>query len=283
MRQPDLHTHSVYSDGTLTPAELVQAAHQAGVTLLALTDHDSINGVEQAQQAAASLGPIRVIGGVELSTQWHPVSGKGGISIHIVGLNWQDVTPLQNLLTEQQQVRARRAAQICERLKRMTGQDFYPTVLAKAQGDAGAISRTHLGQALLEAGVVQRVQQAFDRYLGAGKPAHVPLTWASLETVLGVLKQAGATAVLAHPTRYGLTATRCRKLIQQFAALGGDAIELPAAQEPPGSRAMIDQEIQRAGLKVSIGSDFHGPHLPWCQLGRVPTLQPGQVGVWENW
>ena len=280
MQRADLHTHSYYSDGSLSPAALVARAHDAQVTLLALSDHDTIDGVAEARQACAGT-PVTLVPAVELSSQWQPVAGRYLASVHVVMLNWQHSEPVQDFLVQQQRRRAIRAEQICARIKTLTKQNIYDDALMLARQRPEAITRSHLGQVMVTRGLVTRQQQAFDLFLGEGKPAHVPLTWASLPEIMTLAVEAQAVTVLAHPTRYGLSATRCRRLIAHFAVIGGTGVELPARNEPPATRAMIDREISSGKLAVSTASDFHGDHMPWARLGQVPELSAGQKPIWD--
>jgi hypothetical protein len=281
MHRIDLHTHSHCSDGSLSPQALVEAAHAAGVTLLALTDHDSVAGNAAAAQRAAELG-MGFWPGVELSVHWPRPAGPGAaapggraVVIHVVGLQVQAHPVLEALLCRQQQARGRRGQQICARLQQRLGADPWPEVLAAAQQQPEAVSRTHIAQWLHRQGHVRSVQQAFDRWLGTGKPAHVQPDWCTLAEGIAAIRQAGGRAVLAHPTRYGLSATHTRLLVAAFAGAGGDALELPDLQVPVASRDMVARLCVQHGLQASVGSDFHGPHLHWRRLGQVPPLPAG--------
>lgn len=276
----DLHTHSNISDGRLSPEMLVDAAVAKGIQMLALTDHDSMDGVARAM-AAATAQPIRIIPGVEISSQWSRPSTKKTYSVHIVALNMQSPEPLLQLLEQQKRVRAERAEQICQRLTTCIQKDIYADVLAKVEHMPERITRSHIAQTLLEQGVVRRLQQAFDLYLKQGKKAYVPFVGPSLADTIAVIHQSQGQAVLAHPTRYDLSATNTRFMIELFAELGGDAVELPQRAEPAGTRQMIDRILAQHQLKVSIGSDFHGEHMPWLALGNVPAVKPDQVGIWQ--
>lgn len=276
----DLHTHSRFSDGALSPTELVAAAQVAGVTWLALTDHDSLDGLPEAQQAAAAIG-LRLIAGIELSTQWVKPRASKPMSLHVVGLDLQDLAPMHAVLVQQQQVRAERAQAICQRLAKYVKVDPWPEVLALADGRPEGVTRAHVAEWLVQRGVINKHQQAFDRYLGEGKPAHVPLQWMPLADAIAVIRACGGQAVLAHPTRYGLSATNIRHLVAEFAQLGGQALELPPRHEPIGTRGMIDRLVDQHALRVSCASDFHGPNMPWLKLGQTPVMSAGQRGVWE--
>lgn len=281
MHGVDLHTHSNISDGTLSPAELVAAAIQQGIHTLALTDHDSMDGVALARQAAQGQA-LEIISGVEISSQWSRPATQKSYSVHVVALNMQNSAPLQALLEQQKQIRAERAKQICDLLTPLIGQDIYNDVLLKVEGVADRITRTHIAKTLQEKGIVTRVQQAFDKYIKEGKKAYVKFDGLSLEDTIRVIHDSQGFAVLAHPTRYDLSATNIRYLIEIFAKYGGDAVELPPNIDPASTRQMVDRLIAEHGLKVSVGSDFHGENMPWIKLGNTPRVKEGQIGIWES-
>lgn len=272
----DLHSHSRYSDGSLTPAELVARAQARGVTSLALTDHDSVRGVPEAQAAGRELG-VEIIPAVELSSVWRHWT------VHVVGLGLDIHEPaLEQALALQAGARGRRAMQIAESFERLKLPGSYAAALALA-GDPDSISRTHFAQWLLETGKVTSMQQAFDRYLGQGKPADVPLPWMPLEEAVAVIRGAGGHAVLAHPGRYSLTRTKMRELIQAFKAAGGAAMEVATATEKPDMVRYLGQLSQQFELHASQGSDYHGSHMPWIELGRFPAMPPACKPVWLLW
>ena len=281
MHGVDLHTHSNISDGTLSPGELVAAAIQQGIHTLALTDHDSMDGVALARQAAQGQA-LEIISGVEISSQWSRPATQKSYSVHVVALNMQNPAPLQALLEQQKQIRAERAKQICDLLTPLIGQDIYNDVLLKVEGVADRITRTHIAKTLQEKGIVTRVQQAFDKYIKEGKKAYVKFDGLSLEDTIRVIHDSQGFAVLAHPTRYDLSATNIRYLIEIFAKYGGDAVELPPNIDPASTRQMVDRLIAEHGLKVSVGSDFHGENMPWIKLGNIPRVKEGQIGIWES-
>ncbi len=286
MQRVDLHTHSHFSDGALSPSALITAAHAAGVEVLALTDHDTLDGLPEARVTAQTLG-IQLLDGIELSTQWEKPARlsrhrQPPVSIHVVGLGMTERGPMDKLLAEQQQCRADRARAMCTKLAECVQCDPWPAVCAMVDGRADRITRTHLANWLVAEGKVTRHQQAFDRWLGEGKAAHVPLPWVSLAEGIRVICESGGVSILAHPARYTLSATHRRKLITDFAELGGDALELPSENEPFGTRTMIYRLVDQLELKVSVGSDFHGEHMPWHRLGQTPAVIAGMQPVWEG-
>ena len=281
MQGVDLHTHSNISDGTLSPEQLVRAANEVGIHTLALTDHDTMDGLIQAEEIAKELG-IQLISGVEISSQWSRPATNKTYGVHIVALNMQNPAPLLVLLEQQKQIRAIRAKQICDLLIPLIGEDIYADVIAKVDNIPDRVTRTHIARSLMEKGYVSRVQQAFDKYIKEGKKAYVKFDGLGLEDTIRVIHESGGYAVLAHPTRYDLSATNVRYLIEIFAQFGGDAIELPPVIEQLGTRQMVDRMIAEFNLKISVGSDFHGDNMPWIKLGNIPRIKDGQVGIWES-
>ena len=281
MHGVDLHTHSNISDGTLSPEQLVRAANEVGIHTLALTDHDTMDGLIQAEEIAKELG-IHLISGVEISSQWSRPATNKTYGVHIVALNMQNPAPLLVLLEQQKQIRAIRAKQICDLLIPLIGEDIYADVIAKVDNIPDRVTRTHIARSLMEKGYVSRVQQAFDKYIKEGKKAYVKFDGLGLEDTIRVIHESGGYAVLAHPTRYDLSATNVRYLIEIFAQFGGDAIELPPVIEQLGTRQMVDRMIAEFNLKISVGSDFHGDNMPWIKLGNIPRIKDGQVGIWES-
>lgn len=273
----DLHTHSTCSDGALMPSALVERAHAAGVRVLALTDHDSVAGVPEADATARALG-MTLLPGLELSTLWK------GFSVHIVGLG-VDVRNegLVSGLARQAKARGERARAIAEKLEKARRPGAYEAALALAGNDPDRISRTHFAQWLVETGAVTSMQGAFDKYLGNGKPADVPMPWVDLPTAVDLIRDAGGVAVLAHPGRYPLTRTKLRTLIGLFKEAGGEALEVATATEKPDIVRYLGRLCTQFDLEASQGSDFHGPHIPWIQLGRFPVLPPECRPVWRRW
>ncbi|WP_439509379.1 PHP domain-containing protein [Marinimicrobium koreense] len=269
----DLHSHSHCSDGILSPEALMSRARDQGVSALALTDHDTVEGVSRARAAAADIG-LTLIPGIEFSSQW----GKGGV--HIVGLGIDIESPaLQAAIRAQQGARASRAEAIAERLEQLG----IPGALAGARSESGGgqLGRPHFAQFLVAQGKVKDVGAAFKKYLGAGKPADVKFQWPGMEQVIGWIHQAGGLAVLAHPKKYPLTRTKMCALISDFADLGGDALEVVSGQQPSGVADDLARIAEREGLAASCGSDFHRPDAPWQELGNFGPLPERCRPVWD--
>lgn len=296
----DLHSHSTCSDGTCTPTRLVEMAREVGIDILALTDHDTVAGIEEAKFVGDKVG-VRIINGVEISCN-HTIQGGYGKQqqanriIHVVALNFTDIHTLQANLKHVQDSRANRGLSIVKKLgiilaKQGIGNassddievQIWEKVLRKTNQNPNIVGRAHIAQVMQEMGVVNSVQAAFDKYLADKKSAYVPIETLSLNDTIALIHKCGGIAVLAHPTRYGLSATRIRRLIADFAKLGGDGCELPAPSEPISTRKMIDRLVAENNLMVSVGSDFHGDIMPWRRLGRVAIPTKEQTTVWQAW
>lgn len=283
----DLHSHSSASDGTLSPDALLALAFERGITTFAITDHDTLAGYFAVKQQVP-VG-MQLVCGVEISCNHALVGGYGKHgcitkTIHVVALSVKDEERLERALQGVQESRASRARAIVQRLAQLSlvQEDVLWQQLLKLVDKPTALGRAHIAQALLALGVVKDAQEAFDKYLADGKSAYVPIETLSMAQTVALIADCGGLSVLAHPTRYGLSATRVRRLIADFAQMGGDGCELPSLSEPVSTRHMIDRQIALHGLLVSVGSDFHGSTMPWRRLGAVPTLTKGQVGVWER-
>ena len=269
----DLHLHSRVSDGTLTPTELVELAAARGVQLLALTDHDCLDGLAEARIAAQTAG-IRFVAGVEISATWEHRT------LHIVGLNIDPKNgSLCSGLAHLQTIRSDRAMEIGRRLEARG----IHGACAGAQQLAGndIVTRTHFAQWLCDNGHAESMQQAFQRFLARGKPGHVPVTWASLEESIGWIHSAGGKAVLAHPLRYDMTRSWLMRALEAFKQAGGDAMEVICGRDNRDDIATATHYAARFGLAASVGSDFHNPATPWNQPGIEASLPKNLLPVWE--
>ena len=272
----DLHTHSTASDGTLTPTELVVRAARVGIQVLALTDHDTLNGIAEAQATAAELG-LTLIPGVEISVTW------GGRTLHILGLGLDPTDPNLNAgLLGVREYRDWRAKEIGLRLAAKGVEGAYAGALALA-ADERFVGRTHFARFLVQRGYAATVRDVFKRYLVKGKPGFVTGDWASLEEALGWIRDAGGQAVIAHPARYSLTGFKMRHLIGEFRELGGVGIEVVSGSHSRDEAFLYAQRARDASLLASAGSDYHGPEHPYMELGRLPNLPPGCTPIWADW
>lgn len=271
----DLHTHSSRSDGVLSPADLVARAAARNVGLLALTDHDTVEGCDEARSACQAAG-IRFIAGIEVSTQWR------GQAIHVVGLGVDTASPALTAQIDNIAARRReRVLAIGERLAtrgRIAGHEVAATALE----GGGVPTRMHLARALVALGYADGAQQAFDKWLNRGRPGHVPVEWPELNDAVPRLAGACRAAVLAHPHRYRLSGGALRQLAAEFAAAGGVAIEVNMAGMGPGDQDRIAALARRQKLAGSAGSDFHDPAVPWNPPGRFAKLAEGISPVAER-
>lgn len=276
MIQPfDLHSHSTASDGTLTPSELLSRAAERGVGTLALTDHDTLAGLEEAQAQARKLG-LGFVPGVEVSVTWK------ARTVHIVGLN---VDPASNELNagleRMRGFRDWRAEEIGRRLAEAGIAGAFEG--ARERSNGRLIGRTHFARFLVDQGHAENVRDVFKRFLVRGKPGFVAGDWASLEEAVGWIRAAGGQAVVAHPARYNLTRTKLRELLREFVDLGGEGIEVVSGSHSRDDYFTIARHARDFGLLASSGSDYHGPENPWIELGRLPELPPGCQPIWRTW
>ena len=271
--QYDLHAHSTASDGSLSPTGLVEAAAGAGVGVLALTDHDGTDGLDEAAAAARRVG-IGFVPGVEISVSWR----KG--TVHILGLGIDpDCPELRAGLARLQSWREWRAEEIARRLERAG----IPDALAGARRFARGriVGRTHFARHLVAAGYCKDMKTVFKRYLVKNRPGHVPGQWARLEEAVGWIRAAGGQAVIAHPARYRYTATRLRALIGEFRECGGEGLEVVSGSHTRQEISHMARVAVHHGLLASAGSDYHGPESPYLQLGCLPPLPGDCTPIWS--
>jgi len=269
----DLHSHSTASDGTLAPASLVAKAHAAGVAVLALTDHDTLDGLAEAEQTLSGLD-LSLIPGVEISVTWR------AMTIHVLGLN---VDPnnqvLSDGLQELQKVRDWRAGEISRKLAKEG--------IAEARQGADRfrkgkiLSRTHFAHFLVEAGYAVSVRDVFKHFLVKGKPGYVRSEWVSMQRALGWIRLAGGLPVIAHPARYSLTRSKLKRLVGEFREAGGVGLEVVSGSHSRDETLHMAAVCREHKLFASCGSDYHGPEKPWVELGRLQRLPQGCIPIWE--
>ncbi|MDE0145986.1 MAG: PHP domain-containing protein [Nitrospira sp.] len=259
MARIDLHLHTRYSDGSLTPAEVVALAHHAGVTAMAITDHDIVDGVPHAMEAATPLG-IEVIPGVELSSRLNEQE------LHVLGyfFDWQDST-FRDHLAQQRLSRNVRIPQIIERLNTLGLELSEEEVKVKAGSDS--IGRPHVAQVLVDKGYVQDTREAFERYLKEGAPAYVSRMLSDTRDVIAWIRNAGGVPVLAHPTW-----TRCQgEPLYRLCACLKDAgllgLEVFYSSHNRKQTSRFLELAKRLDLLVTGGSDFHGAANPTIHVG----------------
>lgn len=271
----DLHCHSTASDGALSPTDLIKRAVENGVTTLALTDHDTTDGLLEAQNSANFLG-LTLINGIEISAQWEK------LGIHIVGLNIiPEHEELQKVIAQLHLMRTERAEKISQKLAKKGILNALESVQKVARNEM--ITRVHFANFLVSQAHVATVSEAFDRYLGDGKVAYVSTIWTPLETAVQAIRTAGGVAVLAHPLRYKLTATRMRKLLSTFKNAGGQGMEVVTGRYNPDEMRVLANFATQFELAGSAGSDFHSPENQWLELGRLAPLPEKVKPVWELW
>lgn len=247
----DLHAHSTASDGALPPSEAVAAAHAAGLAAFALTDHDTLGGIAEAQVAADALG-LRLVPGVELSVH------RGAEEIHLLGLHIRDVKAMQDRLARYREFRRARAVQMVERLNANGIAITMDAVETEAAG--GAIGRPHVARAMVAGGFAKDLREAFDRWLGAGRPAYVDKERLDIEDGIALIHAVGGIAVLAHPGSGGR-----RESIEPLVAVGLDGVEVRHPSHSRDDEQRLAALAAHFGLVISGGSDWHGAQ----QGGRV--------------
>lgn len=271
----DLHCHSTASDGTLTPVQLVHKAAESGVDVLALTDHDTTEGYAEARREAERYS-LKLIPGVEVSVTWNRRT------VHILGL---DIDPenvtLQQGLGKLREFRSWRAEEIGRRLEKHGVVNAFEG--AKKYSNGRLISRTHFARYLHEQGKAKTLRDVFKHYLVHNKPGYVAGQWAQLQDAVSWIMAAGGNAVIAHPARYGLTATKLRELIRDFKEAGGVGFEVISGSHKPQEQENMFTYANRFELYTSCGSDYHGPENPWIELGKLDQIPRSQRPIWQLW
>ena len=270
----DLHCHSRFSDGTLSPTELAERASAKGVALWALTDHDEIRGLAEAAAAAQALS-MGFVNGVEISVSF------AGETVHIVGLGF-DATDarLQAGLAHTRGGRLARAQGMADGLAKVG----LPGALAGALryvSNPDLVSRTHFARWLVETGVCSDTGAVFRRYLTEGKPGFVPHRWAGLGDAVAWITQAGGVAVIAHPGRYKFSVNEEFALFSEFKAHGGQGVEVLTGSHGPADTVKYSEMALEFGLLASRGSDFHSPGESRIDLGSLPDLPATLTPVWQ--
>ncbi|MBA2648012.1 MAG: PHP domain-containing protein [Legionella sp.] len=270
----DLHCHSHFSDGVLSPQDLFAIAQKQKLTCLSLTDHDTLAGFQQLKQAAANTS-IKIIPGVELSTRWKKHD------IHILGYQFRVSPAFEALIAGQNLSRIQRAKDIGALLNRVGVTDAY----AKACELAGheRIGRPHFAKILVKEGKVREMQAAFSQFLGRGKIAYVPTSWISVQEAVEGIVEAGGQAVIAHPLKYGLTRSKLHELIKDFKEAGGAGIEVVSGDLNTTQINEMAGVCLRFNLLASSGSDFHGTAPTRVKLGGQQQLPVNCTPIWQQW
>ena len=255
----DLHMHTTYSDGKLTPEELVAAAKAAGLHYIAITDHDTVEGVAHLyENGYFPCKGIHVIPGIEFSAH-HPTR-----EIHILGYNLDIYNrELADKLNDVSEARWTRFSEMVEKIQKL-GYDIRETDVLTVAGASKSISRSHIGRVLVKKGYFPTVHEAFSELLQKGKPAYVPHYRLEVREIIELIHQAGGTAVLAHPKLVGDDA-----IVREIAGAGIDGLEVFYPQHDAADTQRYSQMADEFHLLKSGGSDFHG----------YPTRHPTEVGI----
>ncbi len=259
MKSVDLHVHSTYSDGTLTPEELVVRAQQAGLSAIALTDHDTVSGVAEAVEAGSSHG-LEIVPGVELSTLY------GKKEIHIIGL-YIDYTDdaLKKELSGLRESRERRNQTVCEKFQQI-GLDISYEEMLENYPDA-VITRAHFADRLVQRGMVKSRQEAFSRYLGDGCICYVQREKILPEKAIELIRSSGGIAILAHPVLYHMSSANLRQLAEYLCRCGLSGLEAIYSTYTAGDEIQMRKLARENNLLISGGSDYHGANKPHIELG----------------
>ena len=255
----DLHTHSAFSDGTDSPAELVAHAARARLEAIALTDHDNLDGIDEARSAAAAAG-IELVPGVELSLEW----AHGGFHLVVLWLE-PGPGPLQDRLSELQDGRTSRNRAMVDKLQNHGIDITYREVFEEAGGTG--VGRPHLAAVLVRKGVVGSISEAFDLWLAAGRPAYTGRPRLEPEKAIRLARASGAVPIIAHPHTLGVFGPELDGYLETWAELGLIGLEALYPEYEPDARIELTERARRVGLIPSGGSDYHGRYKPGIRLG----------------
>ena len=267
----DLHCHSHFSDGKQSPSFLLQRAHENGLTHLALTDHDCIDGLDPLQKEAEG---ISIINGVELSCLWN------SMEIHIVGLFIDPSnSSIEKLLASQQAQRKIRAQIIDKNMQKLGIGGLLPYLESLP---CTAYTRSHMADFLVQEKVCKNRQKAFKTHLGKRGRVYAAASCCTLEEGVTAILNASGVAVIAHPGRYSLSRTKLNLLVDDFKACGGEALEGSYSNIDPTTKAHLSKLAEEKSLYLSVGSDFHDAAATWTDIGKFPSLdqQGTKNAIW---
>jgi len=269
----DLHNHSYYSDGVLSPSEVVKLASEAECDLFSLTDHDTTDGIAEAQLEADKLN-LNLINGVEISALWR------NMAIHILGLGIDinnDV--LQTGLEHNQKLRKERAEKIALGLWRSGIKDALEKTQSFSKTDM--LTRTHFAQMLISEGYCKDMKAVFRRYLTGKKPGGVRVEWEDFDEVVNWIHAAGGKAFIAHPFRYRMTHTKIKTMLNDFKFVLGDGIEIVTGTSSDEEIQLGNQWAGQYNLLATCGSDFHGWPNQRVRIGNLKDLPDSEKAVWR--
>jgi len=271
----DLHTHTTASDGELSPKELVIKAKANGVDVLAITDHDTTEGIAEAEIEACKQN-IRLLPGIELSVSWMDKN------FHIVGLGIDpDNEKLKISLTETKELRQQRAIEIGKKLEKIGVTKAYYE--AKELAGTHTLTRSHFARILINQGFAKDSREVFKKYLIHNKPGFVKTNWLEMASGIQLIKDSGGEAILAHPMRYNITASWLRRFLVAFKEAGGIGIEVVTGSSNTDEIATTAAYARRFELSGSAGSDYHGFDNTWVKLGQLAAMPESVTPVWEKW
>lgn len=270
----DLHAHTIESDGSLTPAELIALAHQTGLDALAITDHDTFSGYEKARPFADAVG-LDLVRGIELNTRMGRDSALKTRSVHLLAyfLSSEPTAVFTAWLENERIERRSRNERLAKRLQRAGIDVTLEEVEARGRSLAG---RPHFARILVEKGYARSSEEAFSHYLGETAPSFVPRQSKTAEEVIGIVRAAGGVPVIAHPVRLGLPRAEERELLLRYRKAGLLGLEIYHSEHPPELQAHYRQLAEELQLLPSGGSDFHGAIKPDVLLG---TGRNGNIRV----
>jgi 3',5'-nucleoside bisphosphate phosphatase len=269
----DLHNHSYYSDGVYSPKEVVKLAYKNGCKLIALTDHDTTDGVLEAQQSANEF-QVELIHGVEISAFWQ------NMTIHIIGLGINiDNDKMQEGLEHNKNLRKQRAEKIAFGLRRIGIKNAFEK--AQKLSKTSNMTRTHFAQMLINEGYSKDMKSVFRSYLAGKKPGSVRVQWENIDKVISWIHAAGGKAIIAHPFRYKITNKKIKYLLSDFKEFGGDGIEVVNAFSSNDEINLSAKWSKEYNFLTSCGSDFHGWPNQRNKIGELKELPNLDNAVWK--
>ena len=270
----DLHSHSYYSDGVYSPSEVVELANQAKCDLFSLTDHDTTDGLSEAQQRADDLS-LNFILGVEISAFWN------NRTIHILGLDINiNNDTLQKGLRQNQELRKERAEKIGFGLRKVGIKDALDKTKVLSKTDM--ITRTHFAQMLIREGYCKDMKSVFRRFLTGKKPGSTSVEWSSFEEVIDWIHSAGGYAVIAHPFRYRMTQTKIKRMFSDFKEAYGDGVEAITAMSSEQEINLCSNWANKINLLISSGSDYHGWPNQRINVGSLKEVPNSDNLIWNH-
>jgi len=271
----DLHTHTTASDGELSPKALVIKAKTSGVDVLAITDHDTTEGIADAVDEASNQN-IKLLPGIELSVSWMEKN------FHIVGLGIDpDNRKLQASLEKTEALREQRAIKIGKKLEKIGVTNAY--FEAKELAGIHTLTRSHFARVLINQGFAEDSREVFKKYLVNNKPGFVKTSWLEMTSGIKLINDSGGEAILAHPMRYNITTRWLRRFLVAFKEAGGVGIEVVTGSSNADEITTTAAYARRFELSGSAGSDFHGFDNTWVKLGQLAAMPESVTPVWEKW